>query len=244
MKSVLLRTKPDEIKIHHFDLNTTNPWFKEIRKHVTLAQLKREEIAVPHGYRLSDLALAHQSDIVRLAVLAEEGGIYLDTDVYMLRSFKDLLTNPRDVLLGHEGGDRYGLCNAVILARAGSEFISIWQDSYRTFDSTKWNHHSVLMPKQLQIQHKDLICTLSPPIFYWPFWEIWNVQYMHDEISAEEIALLRDQQAAYSGSMYENQLAYHSWGGHAYLNELTPDIVQNKDSRFNLLLRQIAAHPI
>jgi hypothetical protein len=240
IKSVLLRMKPEEVKIHHFDLNTSNSWFRELKNHVTLVQLRRQDIVVPNGYKLSDLVLAHQADIIRLAVLAQEGGIYLDTDVYILRPFKHLLTNPRDILLGHEGGDRYGLCNAVILARAGSEFISIWQDSYKTFDEAKWAEHSVLMPKRLQVQHKDLICPLSPPVFYWPFWESWNVQYMHDPIGADDIALLQDNMDAWGGSMYESQLAYHSWGGHAYLRELTPDVVQEKDSRFNLLMRHIA----
>jgi hypothetical protein len=245
IKTVLLRLKPTEVKIHHFDFNTSNKWWKEIEHLVTLVKLRREDIVVPHGYKLSELALAHQSDVVRLAVLAEEGGIYLDTDIYVFKSFKNLLTNPRDVVLGHEGGDRYGLCNAVILARPGSEFISLWRDSYKTFNPEKWNEHSVLMPKLLQVQHKDLVCPLSPPVFYWPFWEAWNVEYMHEPLTDDDdIDLLHDEMDAWNGAMYEYQLAYHSWGGHAYLRELTPDLVQEKDSRFNILLRHIAKTPL
>lgn len=65
-----------------------------------------------------------------MEILSREGGIYLDTDVYVLKSFTDLLNSPRDILLGHEGGNRYGLCNAVIVSRPGSRFMEIWRESY------------------------------------------------------------------------------------------------------------------
>ena len=40
--------------------------------------------------------------------------------------------------------------------------------------------------------------------------------------------------------MYENQLSIHAWGMHDYLARLTPEIVQERNTRFNVLLREVA----
>jgi hypothetical protein len=154
IKAAILRLNATEIKIHIYEsgLDTDNRWWRQIASHVTLVPEARPQFG-PHGLQIQSVRLEHQSDLVRLAVLAREGGIYLDTDVYVLKPFTDLLSSTRDVLMGHEGGNRYGLCNAVIISRPNSAFISKWRASYRTFDPKGWNQHSVQKPKQLQVRH-------------------------------------------------------------------------------------------
>lgn len=82
---------------------------------------------------MNTLRLAHQSDLLRLDIMTREGGIYLDTDVFVLKPFTDLLSSPRDIVMGHEGGNRYGLCNAVVVARPGGEFLAVWRESYKRY---------------------------------------------------------------------------------------------------------------
>lgn len=37
-----------------------------------------------------------------------------------------------------------GLCNAVIIARRGAEFLKRWLDSYEDFREDRWTEHSVV----------------------------------------------------------------------------------------------------
>ncbi|KJX92606.1 hypothetical protein TI39_contig5839g00022 [Zymoseptoria brevis] len=244
IKAVILRINASEIKLHTTGLDTANEWYRTIKNHITLIPIDRNEYHSPDGRPFTSIRLAHQSDIIRLDILTREGGIYLDKDVFTLKSFSNLLTSPRDVLMGHEGGNRYGLCNAVTIARPNSQFMKLWHQTYSTFDSEQWNEHSVRMPKLLQVQHPDLICPLSPTTFFWPTWAVKHVEYMHEPITEEERDELRQNMAMFGGAMYENQLAFHAVAAKPYLSILTPEIVQENDTRFNVLVREIASAPL
>jgi hypothetical protein len=76
-----------------------------LEPHVTLAIIDRNETPLEDD----GLIVQHQADKLRISILAREGGIYLDTDVFALKPFTDLLTNPRSAVMGHEGANRYGL---------------------------------------------------------------------------------------------------------------------------------------
>ena len=67
---------------------------------------------------------AHRADVVRLTKLLGSGGIYLDADVFVHRSFDPLLGHP--AVLGEEriDGAVVGLCNAIILAEPALRFCN------------------------------------------------------------------------------------------------------------------------
>ncbi len=69
---------------------------------------------------------AFVSDYVRLHSIFQYGGIYLDTDVEVLRPFDDLLKN--DVVLGFE--QKNFIATSTLLAKKGSIFIKDFMDSY------------------------------------------------------------------------------------------------------------------
>ena len=246
IKSTLVRLNATEVKIHSYGINTQNYWWKQIENHVTLVLHDRYKLKGPNNLPIYNFALAHQADFLRLDILRHEGGIYLDADVYPVKPFTDLLHNPRDTILGHEGGNRYGLCNAVIVARPASEFLAKWWATYTSFTSQVWNKHSVQIPKQLSVRYPELICLLSPTVFFWPTWAKSHIQYMHELISTDETAELKANLTKYGGAMYENQLAYHAWGAltSEYLLDLTPEDLLDRDTRFNLLIRDVYTTPI
>ena len=70
---------------------------------------------------------AFVSDYVRLYALYNYGGIYLDTDVQILKSFDDLLKN--EVFFGFESKDY--LCTAVMGACSKHWFVKEFLDSYK-----------------------------------------------------------------------------------------------------------------
>jgi len=70
--------------------------------------------------------VAHQADVVRMRILKDDGGIYLDMDTITVKSFDDLLHYP--CVIGIEGKRESGLCNAVIMAQPGNRFMNEWYE--------------------------------------------------------------------------------------------------------------------
>ena len=75
----------------------------------------------------------------------EFGGIYLDPDVLVLRSFDPLRRIPLTLAL--ESAQPVSIIsNGIIVCRPGSIFFRLWLDTYRTFDPDGWAYHSTLVP--------------------------------------------------------------------------------------------------
>lgn len=72
---------------------------------------------------------AFAADAVRLYALYTEGGLYLDSDVEILKSFDDLLTRP--YLFGYENGSRR-IEAATMGCEAGFSPMKVALDFYRT----------------------------------------------------------------------------------------------------------------
>ncbi|RDA91797.1 hypothetical protein CP533_2806 [Ophiocordyceps camponoti-saundersi (nom. inval.)] len=234
------RHRPDnnvdgEAKFKHLIVN--NPWIRRLAKHV---ELKRYTKPIDNSLRHQE----HLADKVRLEILLEHGGIYLDLDAFALRPFAKALEppSPHDAVLGYEGGNRAGMCNAVIAARPNSTFIRRWLETYDGVDLNKeWNYHSVILPMELASQHPDEICPLPPDAFLWPTWTWGHVRWMHEPLSSDEAELWQGRIRDFGGSLFKNQLVYHAWSQMSrrrYLNRLTPDIIRREDTRFNLLMRR------
>lgn len=238
IRSALLSLKPDQLNLHYTCLNEENEWFQKLRDNVTLVH---HDLDQEYAQQIKDKwDISHVADVLRLDVIGREGGIYLDMDVIALRPFDNLLHSEKDVILGHEGGDRNGLCNAIILSRKGASFIRRWIESYSTFSRSEWNYHSVILPKKLSRQHPDEICALSPDVFFWPTWTTGHIRYMHEPISKLQAREVQRGIDGNGGGLYPHQLAYHAWSHAAssYLDSLTPEAVKEQDTRFNVMVRR------
>lgn len=124
---------------------------------------------------------AHKADVIRLEALLKHGGIYLDLDVYTVRSFAPLLNF--ETVLGIEGGapplDRQGLCNGVILAEPNSSFLRRWYEAYRDFSDEQWASLSVQMPFRLAQRHPEDLLVLDPFAFFYPMWDAEGLKMVH-----------------------------------------------------------------
>src|SRR5262245_61486301 len=109
VKSAIERIKPEKAYIY-YEYEPTGVWWEQTR-----AMLTRVKIRAPRQIFGNVLEHpAHRAGVVRLDVLLQHGGIYLDSDVFVHESFDSLLDN--SVVLGKEG--EFGLADAVILAEA------------------------------------------------------------------------------------------------------------------------------
>ncbi|KAI0517509.1 hypothetical protein F5B22DRAFT_108195 [Xylaria bambusicola] len=253
VRSAIVGMRADNISLHYTYLADpptpepnkdplSNRWIDLLKNDITLVYHSPEEMDALKNQPGAHWQAAHISDVLRLKLLQEEGGIYLDIDAFGLRPFTDLLRSPRDIIMGHEGGDRGGLCNAIMVARKNSTFIDRWAAEYNNVDlSREWNFHSVVLPKQLQLQNPEEICALPPSTFFWPTWTWHHVHWMHEPLTRQQARQWDIEIERNGGSLFGEQLAYHAWSQMSwdrFLSKLTPEKVRTRDTRFNLLVRR------
>jgi hypothetical protein len=139
--SALLVNKPDAIYFH-YQHRPSGPWWDEVERIVIPVQRAAREIV--EGKRLAHYA--HRADIMRLEVLIEQGGVYLDIDTLCLKPWHTLLDNP--FVIGEES-DR-SLCNAVLMSEPGSEFARQWLKLYpQSFTEGEWANAACVLPHVL-----------------------------------------------------------------------------------------------
>jgi len=188
---------------------------------------------------------AHQSDIARILILQKEGGIYLDTDTLSNRKLIDLTTNLlglEQVIMGEEylEGKKIGLCNAVVIAEAGAQFLERWLDGFDpskslwkgfrsestlgTIDryyseiSIKYSHFlSNYYPEEIKVVDKNH--------FFYP-------SHAEDELKNFFLG---------NGGGYEECYVFHTWasiGWENYLKNISEEDIKTKDTNFNVLARK------
>ena len=96
--------------------------------------------------------IEHQSDLARVKILFEEGGIYLDTDVLPLKSADEIIFDPttKATVLAQQN-PRYDhvVSNAMIMSKPGSPFIRRWMERYKDFDPSEWDATSCKAPLEM-----------------------------------------------------------------------------------------------
>jgi GR25 family glycosyltransferase involved in LPS biosynthesis len=170
--SAAINTEPDAIRWHHRAL-PQGPWWDCTRPLLTSLDVV-DDVTSIHGQPFPTLSEAHKSDIIRLQVLMREGGIYLDTDALVLRSFDPLRTR-NAVSLAKDGAvpdDKIPLIGSgVLVAPPNASFLHRWWAEFRTFDNSKWNVHSCKVPRQLAESHPDEANLLPHTAFYPRSWQ-------------------------------------------------------------------------
>ena len=226
VKSAIRWINPEAVYLY-YQFEPSGPWWALTRALLTPVRIDGpEEI---FGNPL--VHFAHRADVVRLRKLIEHGGIYLDADIVVQRSFDDLLEHR--AVLGEEGeGGRIGIGNAVILAEPNARFLQLWLETYRSFRSQGhddyWAEHSVQMPARLARQYPDEIKILSHRAFYWPLWSEEHLRWIFasvDPIPMEE---------TYANHLWESL----AW---AFLKDLTPGAVRSRASNFHRWLEPYVA---
>lgn len=131
---------------------------------------------------------AHRTDIRRLEILDQYGGIYLDLDVLILKSFGHLLKNSNriEAIFAWENQVHRAVSNAVILAPKSSKFLRRMYDSYQSFNSSCWACHSVLLLGQLVRIYSDEIDLLPSSTFFEPSWTHIEELYVHNQYNFDD----------------------------------------------------------
>ncbi|XP_064651332.1 uncharacterized protein LOC135502432 isoform X2 [Lineus longissimus] len=146
--------------------------WRDVLKRVPIMKLKHRPAPTHTYHRSLGRYDQHQSDVVRLEVLMEFGGIYMDLDVVALKSFDPLLEF--DTTMGYE--DRNRLCNGIIISKPNAPFLRLWHLEYATFDDNSWAFHSVELPAILAETYPRIIHTEERSL-HRPNWKEWRWMY-------------------------------------------------------------------
>jgi hypothetical protein len=207
-------------------------WFERIENRLNLIQI--EPPTDIFGNPL--LHVAHQAGVLRLQILLEEGGIYMDIDTISVRPFAPLLTH--NCILGVQGtpnGNIEGLCDGVILAEKNSEFLQHWLTSYQTHRSRGrdqyWDEHAVRIPYSLSQQYPELLHIEPYSSFHYPL-------YHNSEPAASEsgVKLLFERNLEFPTAYCHHLWETMTW--EKYLKDLTPEIIYQTDTTYTNIARR------
>jgi hypothetical protein len=221
IKSAKLVNPGYDVVLHYYNEPPNNPLWEEA-KSITINH-RLESVPTHFGDRPIH-HMAHKADAVRMDILWESGGIYLDMDTICIKSFEPLLD--KKVVMAMEIANGYvsGLCNAVMLTEPKSEFFRIWRERYnQQFDSGDWNGMSVRYPFQLAQQRSDLIHVLPSEAFFRTTWFPEDIRDTHERTIA-----------------FDRSYCLHLWETltyHPVLKNLTREDIMNRDSSYNVLAR-------
>lgn len=220
LKSAVERINPTDV-LFYCEYEPSGPWWELSRKLVSLQNLKAPQEIFGNPV----LHPAHRADIVRLEKLLSVGGIYLDADVFVHRSFNELLEF--STVLGSErvNEETVGLCNAVILAEREAPFLRRWYSEYTWFRSRGkdkyWDEHSVRVPYQLSKTFPAELTVLPHTAFFWPTFTPSDLSLIF--VAAPHLETSK----AYATHLWESP----AW--EPYLKHLTPGRVRSVHSSFH-----------
>lgn len=137
------------IYMHHNAEPVGNPHWEAIRPYVTMTPT---EAPTEHNGVALDYP-QYQSDVARLRILLETGGIYLDTDTLLL---KPLDFMGHDCVMSPDRMDDATAMNAgLIMVSPGSPFIAKWLEAMTP--SETWAEHAVNLPWRLYQENPSLV---------------------------------------------------------------------------------------
>ncbi|CAF2462386.1 unnamed protein product [Rotaria sp. Silwood2] len=216
--------QPDQLYVH-YSFEPTGYWWLKAKqdRELNLTLNHIPEITSIYNYPLYHHA--HRTDIARLKILDKYGGIYLDLDVLILKSFSKLTSNPYHVeaIFAWENQKFKAICNAVIIAPVHSKFLRRLYQSYQSFNSSCWGCHSVLLTGQLANIYKNEVYILPSRAFFKPSWSHIEDLYVYNLYN------------------FKNNYACHLWNsyvGKIYLYNLTLDSIL-KPKKMTTFIRMI-----
>lgn len=111
-------------------------------------------MSLPH-YLLKVLgSVFHALDVLRLKLVLQFGGLFLDQDTLLIKNINDL--RGHEVSLGWPEGQFIG--TQFLLAKPNATFIRLWLESYRDYRPILWYYNAGQVPTQDILQHcPDLI---------------------------------------------------------------------------------------
>ena len=84
----------------------------------------------------------YKADVLRLNILYEKGGVYLDLDMLIIKNFENIINTGKDLYISKENKEGTSLINSFIASKPNNGFIKLWLESFKTgLRVEKWAYH-------------------------------------------------------------------------------------------------------
>ena len=188
--TIYIHTNIEEDRIEQILRNTTNPCTKAVSK-LPVVQFKCHGVRNETSRGIPIPRLAHQSDFVRLEILKEYGGTYLDEDAYVLRDLRPLRRISFENIIGKQ--DDGDICNAVIMARRNSKMMTAYHIlSDIVFDGS-WTRHSAELLSMLAKEFAAIeyqVLVMPQDVFFPLSWlepDLQTLYHIHDQPAQDAV---------------------------------------------------------
>lgn len=224
VKSAVVRSGAEKVVIW-LDEEPEGEYWDKTKELVEIAKVK----APTEIFGVPITQPAHKSDVIRLQVLIEHGGIYADTDVIVMKPFTDLLDN--SFVMGHQAqGGSEGLCPATMLSEKDSAFAKSWLIGFKHAfkggppGSDTWCTHSVKLPAYLANTMQEHITIADHETFFWPLYHQEHMKVLFEK-----------------NLRFPNAYSHHLWesSGKQYLDEMTEEKIKTEDTTFTNAVRDL-----
>ncbi|XP_077991636.1 uncharacterized protein LOC144445868 [Glandiceps talaboti] len=160
--------RPEKI-LFHTDCEPVDRWWQQAKDEIsTLEVHNMTRPMTVFDKKLNPKWPEHSADVARLQILMEWGGVYFDTDIFVLAPLEPL--RYYDYVVGRPS--KNVLNNGVILASKKSKFLDIFYQSYKQYHATCYscdsvlNHHSLAM-RNINLVHIEPNSMIKPPYTEW-----------------------------------------------------------------------------
>lgn len=180
IKAVHLHQKPDKIIIHCSCRELVGKYWEMIRNLQELEVSYLDEPTHVFGKPLS--SVHHASDVARIQLMMERGGIFLDNDVYVVRSLD--FFRKFEFSIGWPVGENIG--TQVLIGHKNARFLKKWLQGYKWYRPFKWYYNAGQLPTDEILKKEPGLVHRVPLLFgvhylidelYKRSWPEWKEQY-------------------------------------------------------------------
>jgi predicted O-methyltransferase YrrM len=128
-----------EVWVHNDIEPVGNPHWDAMKKlsNVQIKKTRRRKMFDDFPLRF----VQYEADVIRLELLYKYGGIYLDTDLLVVKNFENIINTGKSLYISEET-ENGGLINSFLASKKGNEFLRIWLDSFRCgLRMDNWAYH-------------------------------------------------------------------------------------------------------
>lgn len=147
MTSVIKIQQPDHLWIHCNQIIEENHYYSLIK---ALANLTKTKVSLhqfnppTHVFGQPLSSVYHRSDVARIAILSEHGGIYLDTDMLVLKPLDKFLHY--EMVVAWPYNDYLG--NQILIGHKEARFLKLWLQGYRVYKPRMWYYNAGQFPTE------------------------------------------------------------------------------------------------
>ena len=202
-------------------------WWDKIRPLVTVRKI--EMPPTYHGHPIEYPQI--RSDVTRLNILANRGGIYMDTDMLLLKPLYKFMPKKFTMGLEPSDGEPKSACNALMLSKFNSQFVSKWRmEMAEAVKNDTWAYGGVVVPFQLYERFPALV-DMQPAETFCPLDLKKNWLFSTDPAVIEE-----------TQEKIKNSYAVHAFETYWKddIKNITPDWCKQNDSLFSRIVKELS----